>query len=486
MQEALSKLLDENIEKFNKIFTDSPDIKKQRLLMKDGTSMLLLFVEGLVDKEILSRDILSYVTSLNSSNIFDETLQVSNIPTVESKIIDDFNVLINDLLLGRALMMFNGYDKALSVNVVKFDKRNISEPIIEKNVRGPHEAFIEALSTNMSILRRRIKSPKLKFKTLTIGTLSHQNVAIAYIEGLAKQEHIDMVYEKLKSINYDGLFDVGFLEQLLTDNPYTPFPHFMATERPDKTMSGLEEGKIAILLDNSPSALIMPVSFFSFFQAPDDYNTPWLVGSLNRLVRIFAMLLAVFLPGLYIAVVSYHYYMIPLNLIIPLAESRSKVPFPPIIEALILELTIEMLREATIRLPTYIGTSIGIVGGLIIGQAAVQAGIVSNLIIIIVAVTAIASFLIPNYDMGLAIRYIRFIVLGFASIFGIIGIVISAMFIIAHLVVIESLGEPYFKPMLPYSANDFKDIILRPSLKTLRKRPSTANTKSSMRGKQNE
>jgi spore germination protein len=345
--------------------------------------------------------------------------------------------------------------------------------------------FIVAITSNYALLRRRIRNPKLKFKTISMGKITNQTAAIAYIEDLVKPNAVDLVYEKLKSIDYDAFFDVGFLAQALADNNFTPFPHYLATERPDKTVSSLLEGKLAVLLEGSPAALIMPISFFSSFQAPDDYNTNWLVGSLNRLIRMTALLIALFLPSLYIAIVSFHYYMIPLNLLVPLAESRAKVPFPPIIEVLILEFTVEMLREATVRLPTYIGTAIGIVGGLIIGQAAVQAGIVSNLIIIIVAITALASYLIPNFDMGLAIRYCRFIVMFFAAIFGIIGVAICALFLMAHLITLESLGEPYFKPLFPFNPVDIKDTWLRPSLKALKKRPTVVNDENEIRGKDN-
>jgi spore germination protein len=220
-------------------------------------------------------------------------------------------------------------------------------------------------------------------------------------------------------------------------------------------------------------------------QAPDDYYGSWILHSLNRLLRFLALVIALFLPALYIAIVSYHYYMIPLNLLIPLAESRANVPFPPIIEVLILETTLEMLREATIRLPTFIANSVGVVGGLIIGQAAVSAGIVSNIIIIVVAVTAIACFIIPNYDMALSIRYTRFIVMFFASIFGIIGIVICTLFILAHLVVLESMGEPYMKPIFPFNYNGFKDTFLRPSLKRLKKRSSMTHPLDKTRGEKN-
>lgn len=486
MQDILSKKLEDNISFINKKFSDSPDIKRQKLLMRDETPALLVYVDGLVNTEMLQRDILPNVIMLDSESIFDVGLQITHIPTIDSSITEDFNIIISDILNGKAVIFFNGYDRALSINVVKFEKRNVTEPKAEKNVKGPQEAFIESLSTNISILRRKIKNPRLKFKMLKVGALTNQNLAIAYIEGLAKPDNINLVYEKLKAIDYDGILDVGYVEHLLTDNPHTPFPHFISSERPDKAVACMQEGKLAILLDGSPNALLMPMSFFSAFQAPDDYYSNWLLGSLNRLIRLFALLIAVFLPGLYIAIVSYHYYMVPLNLIMPLAESRAKVPFPPVVEVLILEYTIEMLREAAIRLPTYIGTSIGIVGGLIIGQAAVSAGIVSNLLIIIVSATALSSYLIPNYDMSLAIRYIRFVVIFFASIFGMIGVVISGLFILAHLVVLESLGEPYLKPMLPFNAIDFKDILLRPALEVLKKRPSTAKALDKARGKNNE
>ncbi|MDF2522195.1 MAG: GerA spore germination protein [Clostridia bacterium] len=483
MQNLLSKVLDENKKILDDIFFDSNDVKRQRVLLADSEQALLVYVDGLVNSDILQRDIVPFLVQLNSADIFDESMALSNIPAIDSSIVKDFDSLVTDIVTGKAVIMFNGYDQALSVNVVKFEKRSITYPDVEKNVRGPHEGFVEALNTNVTILRRIIKNPRLKFKYIKVGTLTNQTALIVYIDGLANSENIQTVYNKLQDTDYDGVFDTGYLEQMLTDNPYTPFPHFIATERPDKTVSALQEGKIAIIIDGSPSALIMPTSFFSFFQAPDDYNSSWLVGSLNRLIRVSSFIIAIFSPALYIAIVSFHYYMVPLDLVIPLAESRMKVPFPPFLEVLILEFTIEMLREATIRLPTYIGTSIGIVGGLVIGQAVVDAGIVSNLVIIIVAATALASYLIPNYDMGLAVRYIRFIVMGFAAIFGMIGVVICALFIIAHLVVLESLGEPYFKPAMPFRTRDLKDTIIRPTLKNLRKRPSTGNPKDDIRGK---
>ena len=483
MQKLLSKKLEDNFSVINDKFLESPDIKRQRILLKDSTPLLIVYCEGLTDIDLLQRDIIPKLLELNSTGLFDENMLTVRLPVASLSLVNEFDTLISDILNGKTVVFINGFDIAISLSVIKVEKRSISEAKIEKNVKGAQEAFIESINTNISILRRKIKNNRLKFKTLILGDITNQSVALAYIEGIANPEIIETMFNKMKDIQFDGLLGIGYIEQLIADNQITPFPHYLATERPDKVVSCLLEGQLAVLLDGTPFVLIAPISFFSFFQALDDYTGNWMVQSLNRLLRMFGLIIAIFLPALYIAIVSYHYYMVPLNLLIPLAESRARVPFPPILEALILETTLEMLREATIRLPTFIGTSIGVVGGLIIGQAAVDAGIVSNIVIIVVALTAIASFLIPNYDMALTIRYIRFIVMFFASIFGIIGVVICGVFILAHLSVLESMGEPYFKPMLPFYSSDFKDTFLRPQLKNLRKRPSLAKPLDKTRGK---
>ncbi len=466
-------------------FFDAPDVKRQRLLLHDSTPVLVVYVDGLVDLNLLQRDILQGLLQQTSDSIFSEPLKTANFTATDSMVTDDLDKAMTYILNGWPAIFINGYDSVILINLSKSEKRPISAPTMEKNVKGPQEAFVESIGTNLSILRKRIRNNRLKFKLLSLGDLTHQIVIIAYIEGITNPKILDTMYNKLVNIHYDGLLGIGYIEQLIADNQITPFPHYLSTERPDRVVAGLLEGQIAVILDGTPYALLAPVTFFSFLQAPDDYYGSWIVHSLNRLLRFLALIIALFLPALYIAIVSYHYYMIPLNLLIPLAESRAKVPFPPIIEVLILETTLEMLREATIRLPTFIANSIGVVGGLIIGQAAVSAGVVSNIIIIVVAITAIASFIIPNYDMSLSIRYTRFIVMFFASIFGIIGVVICSMFILAHLVVLESLGEPYLKPLLPFSRRDFKDTLLRPALRRLRTRPSMAHPVDKTRGKKN-
>jgi spore germination protein len=311
-------------------------------------------------------------------------------------------------------------------------------------------------------------------------------VSIAYIEGIANTEILNNLYTKVNAIKTDGLLSIGHIEQLISDTKYSPFPLYIATERPDKAVAALLEGRFVVFLDGTPVVLIAPVSFFSFFQAPDDYASNWMIGTMLRLFRIMGLILALILPALYISVTSFHYYLVPLNILVQLGQSRAQVAFPPIVEALLMEFTIEMLREASVRLPTYIGSTIGVVGGIIIGQAAVNAGIVSNLFIIIVGATTIASYAIPNYEFGLCIVLIRFGILLMSSFFGIIGVLVSIIFMIIHLLALESLGQPYLSPISPFKLSDQKDMIIRLPFQFMKKRPHIAQPINDKRGDKNE
>jgi spore germination protein len=476
----ISNILNDNLTYLDSEFNECPDIIRRKLSLSDGNSGYLFYIEGLVDTDLLQRDIIAMFQSSKVSYLQNKDFE-SILPVANITIMDGMKTAVNDITAGRVVILVDKISFAISCDIKKFEHRSIDEPVTEKNVRGPHDGFIESIGTNMSILRRKFKNQDLKFRLLTIGERTNQKVAIAYIKGIANPKYLEILCEKISSINMDGILAIGYIEQLISDFKKSPFPQYQTSERPDKAAAGLLEGRFVIMLDGTPVILIAPVSFHSFFQALDDYSTHWYFGSSLRILRMTAPIISVFLPALYIAIVSYHYYMVPLNLLIPLAESRQKVPFPPIIEALIMELIIEMLREASIRLPTYIGTSLGVVGGLIIGQAAVEAGIVSTLMIIVVAITAISSYLIPNYDMGLALRSIRFVVMIMSSLLGLVGIVICAATLLAHLVTIESLGQPYFQPIIPFKSKDQKDVSIRGPLKFFKHRPNTTNPKDKKR-----
>jgi hypothetical protein len=464
-------------------FKDCPDIIKRNLTLNNKQA-IAIYVEGSTDLDLVQNNFINIILNTAPEKLSDKNY-LQSLPVGNLTYYSDINIIITEILYGSTIIIVDGLDFAIGCKFVSVEKRKISEPETEKNIKGSHAGFIEDINTNMSLLRARIKNTTLKFKEIRIGTTTNQKVLIAYIEGIANNDMLNNLYSKVQAIDFDGLIGVGYIEQFISDFPLSPFPQHQMTERIDKTVASLLEGKFVIMLDGTPVMIIAPVSYFAFFRAPDDFNSHWIIGSFLGLLRELGMILAVFLPALYIAIISFHYYMIPLDLLLQLARSRVKIPFPPIIEALIMEVTIELLREAAIRLPSYVGTTIGVVGGLVIGEAAVSAGIVGELLLIVVAVTAIASYVIPSNDMALAVRITRFALIILAAVFGIIGFVVGAAFLVAHLLKLESLGQPYLKPVIPFNIRDLKDVFIRLPLKYHKKRPTITNPQDNKRGKNN-
>jgi len=472
----------DNMDYINSKFTNCPDIIRKKVVIADSKEGYFIYAKALINIDVLQRDFIKPILAMSLDELYDDDL-INKLSLAEAGYRFELNTVVREITDGNIVFIFDGSDKAIAYNLRTFESRAITEPVVEKNNRGPHEGFVETLDINISILRRIVKNHSLKFRNLRIGATSNQQVVIGYIEGIANEKMVDDLYQRIKSVDTDNLIGTGTLEQLMKDKQISPFPLYIATERPDKAIAGLLEGQLVIILDGTPVALLAPVSFFSFFQALDDYTSNWIFGTFSRIMRLIAGLIAVFLPAIYIMVTSYHYYVVPLNLLIPLAESRARVPFPPIVEALLMEFTIEMIRESAVRLPTYIGGSVGIVGGLVIGQAAVQAQLVSSLFVIIVAVTAIASYLIPSHDMGIALRVIRFILMTLAAVFGICGVTFFISMLFAHLVRLESLGQPYFQPLTPIKFKDLKDTIIRVPTTFLKQRPDIAKPLDRIRGK---
>lgn len=478
----ISMNIKDNIDYINCKFTNCPDIIRKKVIIADSKEGYFIYVKALINVDVIQRDFIKPILAMSLEELYDDNL-INKLSLSEVGYAYDLNTVISEITNGNIVFVFEGSNKAISYNLTSFQSRNVTEPVVEKNNRGPHEGFIETLDINISILRRIVKNHRLKFKSINVGATCNQQVVIGYIEGIANEKLIDELYQRISSIDTDALIGIGALEQLMKDKQNSPFPLYIATERPDKVVAGLLEGQLAIILDGNPVVLLAPVTFFSFFQALDDYASNWFFGSLSRFMRFIAAIIAVFLPAIYIMITSFHYYIVPLNLLIPLAESRAGVPFPPIVEALIMEFTIEMIRESAVRLPTYMGGSVSVVGGLVIGQAAVQAKLVSSLFVIIVAVTAIASYLIPNHDMAIALRIIRFIIMILAAVFGIGGVTFFISFLFAHLVGLESLGQPYFQPLIPIKFKDLKDAIIRVPTIFLKQRPDVAKPLDGIRGK---
>lgn len=475
----ISDRLDENMDELQKIFTLTPDLVFRHFESKfvEGR-VTLVYLTGLVDKNSINNNVLRPLLSTKehgAPSIFD-LLSVGKVSTIY-----DFAAVEEAILRGDSLLFIDGRKEVLAVETHGWPQRAIEDPQLEASLKGAHQGFVETGIQNIALIRRYLPNRELKIKEYLIGERGACKVSVLFLADVANPEILQELEDRIKIINIDAILNTGELEELIEDNPYSPFPQFITTERPDSAASHILQGKIAVVVDRSPSVLVGPASFASFFQNVDDYSTRWLVATFIRLLRFLAFLVATFLPAIYIAVISFNYEVIPLDLILSVGESRERVPFPPLIEAMIMELTLEMLREAGVRLPAPIGQTVGIVGGIVIGQAVVQAGIVSNIMVIVVAFTAISSFIIPNYDMASAVRLIRFLMMGLAAMFGIVGIVIGFMTLIGHLISLESLGVPYGSPLAPVRFADWKDFIMRIPLWKMTKRPVSSRAIQSRR-----
>lgn len=466
----ISGNLSQNVLIIRDIFRDTPDLIVRHLIIKQtGQRAALVYLEGLTDKNSITNNVLDPLQLQTGSSTSDLPVTVGSVTEITG-----INDIEHAILHGLSVLIINESTVAYSYDTQGWPQRAIEDPQIESSLKGGHQGFVETASQNIALIRRYIPDRELKMKSIIVGRRGKTSVTIMYLEDVAHPEVLQELYDRIKLLDVDAILNSGELEGFIEDNPFSPFPQFISTERPDAVASQILQGRLAIVVDRSPAVLVGPASFTSFFQSVDDYSTRWLVASFNRLMRFMAFLLAICLPSLYIAAISFNYEVIPVKLILSIGESRERVPFPPFVEALLMEITLEMLREAGVRLPSPIGQTVGIVGGIVIGQAAVQAGIVSNIMVIVVASTAIASFIIPNYDMASAIRLLRFPMMLMAWMFGIVGIVIGLMTLIGHLIALESLGTPYGSPFAPVRFSDLKDTIFRFPIWKMTKRPVSA------------
>ncbi|MER2000421.1 MAG: spore germination protein [Lysinibacillus sp.] len=369
--------------------------------------------------------------------------------------------LIDYICNGETLIILLHTQEMIRLNGPDFVHRTPDEPENEHVLRGSHEGLVENFDSNMSLIRKRIKNNKLIVKKFTIGKETKTSAYYFYVDGVVDKGALKTVEERLQAIDLDMFYSVGQLSDYLDDQVWSPFPQLLNTERPDRVVANILEGKIAIMTDVSPTALIGPVTFFSFYQSPDDFNARVLVGTFYRIMRMFSFLSAIFLPAFYIAIVSFHFEVLPLELANKVKSDINQIPYRPLIEALIMEITIELIREASVRLPKSIGQTIGIVGGLVIGESIVSAGLVSNLMVIVVAFTAISSFVVPSVELNTSIRMLRFPFMLMAAMFGFFGIVIGTFLLVIHLLNLSSLKRPYFSPIIPFEPKELYKIFFR-------------------------
>ncbi|MFY4774126.1 spore germination protein [Metabacillus sp. RGM 3146] len=385
------------------------------------------------------------------------------------------------LMSGSALFLVDGFSEIITASAKGGEKRAIEEPTTQQSVRGQRSGFTESIRTNTALVRRLIKNPDLWVESLQIGNVTKTDVSIMYINGLAKEKIVEEVRKRLKKIDIDSILESGYIEQLIEDETITTFPTIYHTERPDIVAGNLLEGRIAIFVDGTPFVLLAPAVFIQFFQAVEDYYSRFDIATALRFLRVLIFLISLVAPAIFIAGVTFHQEMIPTSLLITIAAQREAVPFPAFVEALIMEIAFEILREAGIRLPRTIGSAVSIVGAVVIGQAAVQAGIVSPAMVIIVAFTAIASFATPSFAIAISVRLLRFILMVLSAMFGMYGIILGLIVIIVHLCSLRSFGVPYMSPLAPLVPGNAGDTIVRMPWWSLRQRPRLMGSRNTTR-----
>lgn len=478
----VSENLQENYDIISNIFDNSFGFTLRKFSIgENNTESFIIYIDGMVNREAIHENILKPLMTEFSyphdharihhesflSDLKDTLISISDVTPIHS-----IKEAVKFVLLGHCVLFVNNNDVALSMNTLGIESRSVSDPIVETSLRGPMEAFVENIQINTSLIRRRIRTPNLKMEKFTVGRLSQTDVVMCYIKGIANEGILKEVKERIEKIDTDIILEGGQLESFSEDSWISPFPQTEITERPDSCVASLAEGRIVLVINGSPFVLIVPVALSYFFTAAEDYYHKFYFASFVRLLRYFAFLITLVLPSFYVAITTYHQEMIPSVLLISIANARAEIPFPAVVEALFMEITFEIIREAGARLPLSIGQSLSIVGGLVIGSTAVDAGLVSPGMVIVVAVTAIASFIIPKINSSRAISVLRFPILFLASTMGIFGIIVGLLILLIHLASLRSFGVPYLSPYTPLSLENWKDSFIKLPAWFIFKRPA--------------
>ncbi|WP_035020259.1 spore germination protein [Anoxybacillus flavithermus] len=460
-----------------KLLAHSPDFMCRHMRCK-GKKVDILFLSNLINHDHLQQNVLTFIQKQEDVSV--EQL-VRCLPIGAIRICETEKEVAAYIRDGWAGIYIEKEKRALAVNIAQQVERSLEKAETESLVLGPKMSFTESIDTNIRILRQNVTDENLVTEKVMIGARNQLEVRVVYIRDIADETNVQTIKQRLSELHLDEVTDSSVLAQLLDDHAYTIFPQYLLTELPDRLAYSLMKGRIGIFVDRSPTVIICPTTFFSFFETTEDIYLRWTMSTVLRAIRILGIFASIFLSPLYVAVITYHYEVIPSALLLTIGESRSRVPFPPVIEALFLEFMIELLREAGARLPTKVGQTMGIVGGIVLGQAAVDAGFTSNVLIIIVALSALGSFTAPSYEMGATIRILRFPIILLAALWGLVGIFIGVSLLLIHLLKLTSLGRPYLSPVYPFRFADIKYALIRLPQKFYSERPKTNRPQNSRR-----
>ncbi|KMK76684.1 spore gernimation protein [Alkalihalobacillus pseudalcaliphilus] len=439
------------------------DFIRRELKLKNNQTATLLYLSNSVDLKTLQESVVAPL-------LHHDTSVLMNLKYIEQQVLDSHVIqYVNDtksasflFYEGAVLLFLEEELDALAVSLPLYKERSVTDSKVETVIKGPQEAFTELIPSNINLIRQRLKNPQLRMSQFKIGEKTNTDVVLLYLHDVADHKLVHRIEKRLSTIKIDRVFESEYIQEVIHDkNQWTIFPITFTSDRPDVVVAGLTDGKVVILINGSPFSIILPTGFTDFFKSAEDYYQPAYYSSLIRILRYIALFICMFTPAIYIALTTYHQDMIPTALLLSLSAQREGIPFPAFVEALLMEITFEILREAGLRMPRTIGQAVSIVGTLVIGQAAVEASIVSAAMVIVVAITAISTFVIPSYSMSIPIRILRFIFMIFASVFGIFGITVAFFLLCIHLCQLESFGNAYMSPIAPYDQDKSPDTILR-------------------------
>ncbi|HHU63659.1 MAG TPA: spore germination protein [Clostridiales bacterium] len=458
-----------NVNYFEKLFNlpKNQNVVIRRFRLRDGTGAFIIFLEGMIEKRLVDETVIKPLMQLNLALVCPEHMDRmdyvnENVLTADNtKIVRKYKDAVNRIVNGETLLYIDRGNSMLAVNFKGYQKRSVERPVTENVIRGSQEGFTEDLETNITLIRPIIKNKDLIIEIFTLGRTNQGQVAIMYLDGIVNPAIVDEVKRRIQSIDVDFIYGSGVVEELIEDNTFMLFPQVMITERPDRTAPCIMEGKVVVLVNGTPFVMTMPVTFLSLFNTSEDSNNRWYYSTLMRLIRLFGFFTAVFVPGLYVSLVNYHQQSIPAGLLFSIARNREGIPFPTIVEVLLMEVSFELIQEAGIRIPGLIGPTLGIIGALILGQAAVTAKIVSPILIIVVAITGLGSFSISNYELNFSARIIRFFFIALAAIMGFFGIAMGIIIISSLMVSMKSFGVPYLAPNWPRTGSRKSDNIIK-------------------------
>lgn len=477
--ESIGTRLEDTLSFVKNLLEENEDFVIRRFHVFGRFPAAMLFFSNMIDQAAINADILKPLMDAprHSEATQMETHQLKNVVLNDTlhhsggRLERNLVKIVEAILSGETIIAVEGLDEAFLIGTRQVEKRAVTQPQTEQVIRGPREGFIEPLATNIALMRYRLQTPNFCVRTMKIGKLTKSKVAICYIRGVVNPALVKEVEHRLSAIDIDGILDTGYIEQFIEDHHTSPFPQIQNTERPDKAVANLLEGRVILFVDGSPFALIVPSVFSQFYQTTEDYNERFLLVSFIRLARLVALMFSLIFPSLYVAVISFNPELIPTEFAVAVAGGRAGVPFPSVIEVLIMEVSMEVLREATIRLPQQVGGALSIVGVLVVGQAAVSAGFASPITVVVIALTTIGSFATPAYNAALALRLLRFPLIILAGIFGLYGVMVGLIVVANHLLSLKSFGVPYMSPIVPGSFEGMKDTVIRGPLWWMKKRP---------------